>query len=200
TVAPTLSSTSPVVGTTLNVSSEGAWTNKPLVYTYQWYDCVSESAEWKACTVVQGAVNKTYTPQAKDAGYHLLARVAAQNSTGLTYAGTAASKTIPLTQPSFVSPAFGSKGAGVGQMEKPQSIATDANGNVWIADYTNNRIDEFSSGGTFVRAAGWGVKDGKAEAEICTTSCQAGTAGSGNGQLNLPWGIAVNKETGNVYV
>ena len=32
--------------------------------------------------------------------------------------------------------------------------------NVYVADTANNRVDEFKSDGTFVRAWGWGVADG----------------------------------------
>jgi DNA-binding beta-propeller fold protein YncE len=193
TVAPKLSTTTPAVGTTVSVSSEGSWSNTPLAYSYQWYDCTTESAEWKTCTAISGAVNKEYTPQARDAGYYLLGRVTAQNSTGAAFTGTAPSKKVPLVQPSFVPPAFGSKGSGVGQMENPQDNAIDASGHVWVADGANNRIDEFSTTGTFMEAIGWGVSDGKSEAEICTTTCRAGLAGSGHGQFSFPVGVAINQ-------
>ena len=39
---------------------------------------------------------------------------------------------------------------------------------------------------------GWGVADGMAAFETCTTGCQAGISGSGDGQFNLPFGIAVD--------
>ena len=198
-VAPKLSTTSPAVGTTLSVSSEGTWTNTPLAYSYQWYDCASEAAEWKACIAIVGATNKTYTPQAWDAGYHLLGRVGAQNSSGVTYAGTAASKTVPLSQPSYSS-TFGSKGEGSGQLGAPSGEAIDANGNVWVTDPNNSRIDEFSAAGSFMATIGWGVKDGKAELETCTTTCRAGLKGNGRGQFNVPYGIAVNRNNNEIYV
>jgi YD repeat-containing protein len=95
---------------------------------------------------------------------------------------------------------FGSSGSGGGQFEGPQHDAIDSHGNLWVTDYSNMRIQEFSSSGTFMLAVGWGVKDGKAEAETCTTACRAGISGSGNGQFEGPFGIAVNQSSGNVYV
>jgi len=101
--------------------------------------------------------------------------------------------------PSYLT-AFGSRGAGAGQFEGPARDAVDASGDVWVADYGNHRIEEFSSSGAFTLAVGWGVKDGKAEAETCTAECRAGISGSGNGQFEGPEGIAVNHSSGNVYV
>src|SRR5205823_2330687 len=78
-------------------------------------------------------------------------------------------------------------------------IVTDAGGNVWVADKNNRRIDKFSATGAFVLAAGWGVSDNMAHAEICTASCNAGISGSGAGQFTSPQGIATD-HAGNVYV
>ncbi len=93
---------------------------------------------------------------------------------------------------------FGAKGTAGGQFGSPEGVAVDASGDVWVADAANNRIEELSSTGTFMLAVGWGVKDGKAEAEACTVSCEAGVVGSGNGQFSAPSGVAFSG--GNVYV
>src|SRR5262249_29417849 len=89
--------------------------------------------------------------------------------------------------PTFTT-ASGSQGSGAGQLSGPLGDAVDASGNVWVSDTANNRVEEFSSAGTFMMTFGWGVKDGKAEGETCTSteSCQAGIAGPGAGQLNEP--------------
>jgi DNA-binding beta-propeller fold protein YncE len=52
----------------------------------------------------------------------------------------------------------------------------------------------------FGGAWGWGVLNGKEELQRCTTTCQPGRAGSGDGQLSEPEGIAVDEATGDVYV
>ena len=44
----------------------------------------------------------------------------------------------------------------------------------------------------FVAAWGWGVRDGGNEHQICTSSCQEGIGGSGDGQLKLPSGVATD--------
>ena len=75
-----------------------------------------------------------------------------------------------------------------------------AGGNMYITDESNNRIDEFSTSGTFIKAIGWGVSNGKEELETCTSSCQAGIAGSGNSQFNLPRGLTTDPASGNLYV
>ncbi len=56
-------------------------------------------------------------------------------------------------------------------------------GLVYVADSANARVELFSSSGKFVLAFGWGVSDGKAQAEICTSSCQAGDRGDGAGAV-----------------
>ncbi|HMJ71908.1 MAG TPA: hypothetical protein VK471_00940 [Solirubrobacterales bacterium] len=55
---------------------------------------------------------------------------------------------------------FGSEGSGAGQFREPRQIATDpTTGHVFIAD-NNNRINEFTPWGTFVKAFGWDVAPG----------------------------------------
>ena len=94
---------------------------------------------------------------------------------------------------------FGSAGAGAGQFNWPMDIAF-AGGNVYVTDQNNNRVDEFSTAGAFIKATGWGVSNGNPELETCTSSCQAGTAGAGNGQFNLPRGLTTDPASGNLYV
>ncbi len=54
---------------------------------------------------------------------------------------------------------FGSRlGVGAGELNEPQGVAVnEETGNVYVADKGNNRIDEFSSTGTFIRAWGYDV-------------------------------------------
>lgn len=46
---------------------------------------------------------------------------------------------------------FGEPGSGPGQLNTPHSIATDAKGNVYVADRGNRRIQVFDGEGTFLR-------------------------------------------------
>ncbi len=77
------------------------------------------------------------------------------------------------------SSSFGTTGTGNGQLKKPWGLVTDSSGNVWVADSENNRVEEFNSGGSYVRAFG--------------------SSGSGNGQFKTPKGIAVDS-SGHVWV
>jgi outer membrane protein OmpA-like peptidoglycan-associated protein len=90
-------------------------------------------------------------------------------------------------------------GGGAGQLDAPVSVATDSSGDVYVADETGNRIDEFSASGAFITAYGWGVADGARQFETCTTTCQTGIGGSGAGQFYTPTGVATDP-SGDVYV
>ncbi|HEY5195238.1 MAG TPA: 6-bladed beta-propeller [Solirubrobacteraceae bacterium] len=96
---------------------------------------------------------------------------------------------------------YGSQGTGEKQFIGPWGIAIDPrNNNVYVSDQANNRVEELSSTGAFIKMFGWGVgKAAKAEFEICTTECKAGTAGTGNGQFSVMAGLAVDA-SGNVWV
>ena len=75
-------------------------------------------------------------------------------------------------------------------------------GDIYVADSGNNRIDQFSSSGTFIRAFGADV--GGAGMDICTSGCQAGSTGSAPNQLNAPRFVEVDNSAGSsagdVYV
>jgi DNA-binding beta-propeller fold protein YncE len=94
---------------------------------------------------------------------------------------------------------FGKEGTAGGQFKEPKGISVEANGNVFVADGANNRIEKFSEKGAFEAAIGWGVSNGEAKLEVCTSGCRAGIAGSGNGQLSAPRHLAVTSG-GNVWV
>ena len=73
----------------------------------------------------------------------------------------------------------GGRGAGKGELDLPTGIAVDANGNIFVADSNNGRIEKFAPSGAFVSIMG--------------------TKGSGPGQLGQPSGIAIDR-AGNIYV
>jgi tripartite motif-containing protein 71 len=88
-------------------------------------------------------------------------------------------------------------GTGDGQLHHPTHVGVHGT-NVYVADYLNNRIVQYDTSGNFIAAWGWGVADGANHYEICTSNCQAGTAGSGDGQFNIPEEFAFDA-SGNVY-
>jgi DNA-binding beta-propeller fold protein YncE len=100
---------------------------------------------------------------------------------------------------------FGSEVAGTGQqLQGPVGVAVDRSsgsaGDVYVTDSQNNRVEKFGPSGLFLAAWGWGVSNGAAESQVCTTGCQAGIAGSENGQFSTPTGVAVDPVSGDVYV
>src|ERR1700691_962606 len=78
---------------------------------------------------------------------------------------------------------FGGTGTAGGLFDTPGGVAVNnTSGNVYVVDSGNNRVQEFSSGGAFIRA--WG----------------AGVASATAGGMSAPQGIAVEQVTGDVYV
>ena len=127
--------------------------------------------------------------------------------------------------PSYVS-RFGSEGKANGQFESPNGIAVAPNGNMYVADTDNNRVQEFTAAGEYVTQWGSGgseksqfvhpagvavapngnvyvtdsgndrVTEFSATGEYIT---KWGSYGAGSGQFKTPEGIAV-APNGNVYV
>lgn len=98
---------------------------------------------------------------------------------------------------------FGASGAGSGQLDEPEDVAvSEPTGDIYVADSGNNRIDQFSSTGTFIRAFGADV--GGSGVDVCTSGCQAGSTGSAPDQLNAPRFVEVDNSAGpsagDVYV
>jgi tripartite motif-containing protein 71 len=75
--------------------------------------------------------------------------------------------------------AWGDSGSANGQFAGPRGICLDRNGNVYVADSYNDRVQKFTPDGSFVTA--WG------------------TSGTGIGQLDGPYGIA-SDSLNNIYV
>lgn len=104
---------------------------------------------------------------------------------------------------------WGGLGTGEGQFDNPTGIAVDQDsGDVFVLDRDNRRVQRFDADGNFERMWGWGVDDGTPAFQICTSGCEAGIAGAGDGQFGTTPAsprLAVsppdgNASTGNVYV
>ncbi len=102
---------------------------------------------------------------------------------------------------------FGHYGALAGEFIEPNGIAVDQqNGDAFIVDSSNRRVEKFSKDGAFLLAWGWGVADGKTHAlQTCHTRCFAGSGGAGMGQLGFAEGVAIDNDPlspsyGDVYV
>ena len=75
---------------------------------------------------------------------------------------------------------FGSVGTANGQFDSPGGITFAANGNAYVTDRTNNRVQVFSPSGIYLT--------------------QFGSAGIGPGQLSIPTAIAISPITGDIFV
>lgn len=73
---------------------------------------------------------------------------------------------------------FGSLGSGDGQLKEPHGVATNASGDVYVADTKNNRVQEFSASGEYLALLG--------------------ASGSETEKLSAPVGVAV-ASNGDVY-
>jgi hypothetical protein len=85
----------------------------------------------------------------------------------------------------------GLRGAGAGESHEVIGIAVDTNGNVYVMDFANHRVQKFDSAGRFVLMFG-GEVDKTTHANVCTAvsgdECGIGTTGTGNGQFNAEGG------------
>src|SRR5208283_4308212 len=98
------------------------------------------------------------------------------------------------------------QGSGDGQFDTVNWVGVDHSGNVYVSDYQNARVDEFS-GGVFVGWAGGCtggvncVSSSHSNGFTCTaaTCTGAGTTGSGDGQFNGPQGVGVDS-LGDIYI
>lgn len=110
---------------------------------------------------------------------------------------------------------FGTTGPGA--LRGAEGIAVNANtNNVYVADKLDHRVVEYDQNGNFILTFGLDVnktktlKGGASEAEtnVCTATeianesveCQDGVEGSRPGQLDWPTGVAIDPNTGDVYV
>ena len=74
---------------------------------------------------------------------------------------------------------FGSLGAGNGQLAFPRGIAVEADGELWVVDADNHRVQKFSESGEYLT--------------------QFGSHGTGNGQFDTPVDIAITA-SGDLWV
>jgi hypothetical protein len=75
---------------------QGAWTNSPTEYTYQWLQCNSLGA---ACLPIAGAVGQSYEPTAGDVGHTLEVIETAGNASGRGSPATSSPSAIVASAP-----------------------------------------------------------------------------------------------------
>jgi hypothetical protein len=100
-------------------------------------------------------------------------------------------------------------GSGAGQVANPNAVAVDqANGDLYVADANNGRIDRFGPEGDFQLAWGFGVADGRSlEPQVCGPEAEPETrrcfqtptlTASGTGAV-VPGSLALEPATGDVF-
>ena len=122
---------------------------------------------------------------------------------------------------------FGSKGSTQGQFDRIRGVAVDDDGNIYVADGYNHRIQKFTPGGSFITAVGRkgsemlhfnvpkccaihplnkkmyvaDYNNGRIQVlnPDLTFSSSFGSCGCGSGEFNCPSDVAFDS-TGNVYV
>jgi hypothetical protein len=95
----------------------------------------------------------------------------------------------------------------IGEMSVPLGVATDTGHNVYVADNASQRIQKFDEEGIPIRAWGkdvvsTGPDSNSTNFEICKSgvdTCKAGVTGGAEGEMNTPFGVAVDGN-GMVYV
>jgi len=122
--------------------------------------------------------------------YHY--RLSATNGAGTTYGQD---RTFRSGTPEYhLARSFGTSGTGKGQVDAPWGLDVDAEGNLWVADRNNNRVEKYSPTGQFLLTVG-GEVNKTTHGNICTAAsgntCGIGVAGSGSSQFREPLDIAV---------
>ncbi len=94
-----------------------------------------------------------------------------------------------------------------GGFEGPEGVAVAPDGDIYVADRGNNRVQELTSSGAFVLMFGREVNE-TTGGNVCTeeeientgVKCKAGVEGSAAGAFASAQSVAVDQSTGNVYV
>ncbi len=103
---------------------------------------------------------------------------------------------IPAVASAALEPtlSFGTSGEGAGQINRPGDGAYAPDGDFYVADGGNRRVDVFSSSGAFLFAFGKKVNvKTEGDLDLCTAAsgCQAGMGGTGAGEFIEPTAVAL---------
>lgn len=104
--------------------------------------------------------------------------------------GVGAPQTCGPAEPEVSPPAAmcqkGIAGSGAGQLQEPNGVAVDSNGNVYVLERLNLRVQKFNSAGQFVLMFG-GEVNKTTGGNVCTAAsgdtCGVGVKGTGSGEF-----------------
>lgn len=124
-------------------------------------------------------VSQAISGLSASARYHY--RIVAQSAGGTTYGLDQTFSTLPKIHGTNIS----SLGSTEGKVQSPSDSAVDQNGNIWVTDTNNNRLELFTPNGKFIKTCG---------------SSGSGFTEGGKPQLSHPTGIAIDRVFHDLYV
>jgi len=100
-----------------------------------------------------------------------------------------------------------SSNSNIGGLHSPHGITLDTSGNIYVADYGNNRVQAYTSSGAvtgasgLVSTTGTGCTAGNNPSTWCVSgSTTQFSAGTGNGAFSNPTWVYFNSATSHIYV
>jgi hypothetical protein len=115
-----------------------------------------------------------------------------------TIAGAAPIKLLPSADIGS-----GTIGSGPGEFAYPNGVASAPDGNIYVADQSNHRVQELTAGGEFLLMFGREV-NATTGGDLCTAAskdtCKAGVEGGAPGQFGEPLSVSVDPLSGDLYV
>ncbi len=162
------------------------WVDGKMIHEYA-PGCSTQNCTWFDEGAMEAAAysagQHTLVVKAEDALHHvaessLTFKLGDQQAPSVNVSGLPAESSAMPRQAGYWS-TFGANGTGNGQLKAPADVAIDANGDIWVADKGNNRIEKFSADGQYLS--------------------KFGSLGSGNGQLSSPAALAIDAK-GNIWV
>lgn len=96
------------------------------------------------------------------------------------FADPVKSKIVRVSSTGQLLGSFGTFGTALGQLKEPRSVSPNLDGNIWVADYGNARLQLFTPSGQFIRAIGPNEKRSDGSPRLLQPT---DIASIGNGQM-----------------